>query len=64
MKSNIPVKDRKKIARLERELNELAELAYKHDLDEDFMVAGEKLNSRYENKYNELKILKSKYKMQ
>lgn len=57
MKSNLSAKNRKKIARLKRELQDMERIAFKHDLDEDFQIAGEKLNSRFENKFNELKKL-------
>jgi hypothetical protein len=50
-------KERKKISRLKREIEELELLAYKHDMDESFSIAGDKLNSRYKNKVKELKML-------
>ena len=59
MKTNQTAKIRKKIARLKREMQDMERIASKHDFDEDFATAGEKLNSRYENKHNELKRLKN-----
>lgn len=56
-KGNLTPKDRKRLARLKREMEEMETLAYKHDLDESWAVAGEKLNTRYWQKANEVKRL-------
>lgn len=56
-KGNLTPKERKRLARLRRELTEMDALAYKHDLDEDWAVAGDRLNSRYEQTSKEVNRL-------
>lgn len=53
------IKERKKVARLKRELKELEDLAYKRD---GMYLHNERFNNRYYSKVNQLKQLTHKNK--
>ncbi len=46
-KGNLSVRNRKRLARLKRQIKEIEEMGYKHDLDESWFIAGERNNNRY-----------------
>lgn len=56
-KGNLTPKERKRLARLKHELRKLNAVACKHDLQESFAAAGDKLNSRWFNKSKEIERL-------
>lgn len=64
MKNNLTPRERKRLARLKREVEELNDLGYKHDGDDGWGVAGERLNSRWYNKRKEIERLKPNYNEQ
>jgi len=57
MEKTLSPKDRKRLARLRREVAEMDAAGYKHDGDESWVVAGERLNNRYFNAINQIKRL-------
>ncbi len=56
-KGNLPPKERKRLARLKKELYELGELAYKLDGNDGYEY-GDRLNDRYNAKDKEINRLK------
>lgn len=54
------VKNRKRLARLKREMQEMEQQAYKYDLDERRLARGERISSRYENHKKEVAKLRKK----